>query len=586
MEDKKNKAFEFKHLFKVLKYMKPYKALFYGGLSLTLLLALLGTARPILIKQTIDNYIIIPNAEKLLEYTFILIGLLLLETVFQFAYTYTANFLGQSIIRDIRTQLFKHLIRFKLTFFDKTPIGNMVTRAVSDVEVIADIFAEGILVIFGELLKISVMITAMFIFFDYQVVFISLAVIPFLYVATRWFQKNMKVSFQEVRNEVANLNAFVQERLTGMSIVQLFNREKVEYEKFQKINARHREANIKGIWYFSIFLPILDLLSAISIGLVVWYGGLKAIKGQEVSVGELTAIIMFVNMIFRPLRQLADRINTLQMGLVASERVLKLLDNEEDRENQEQGLEPELKGKIEFKEVSFAYKEDDYIIKNLSFSVKPGEKIAVVGATGAGKTTLISLLSKYYVHQKGNIFIDNEELKEIHSGYLRKNMGMVLQDVFLFSDTIYNNIALGEDLSRKDILDAAEEIGMKAFIDQLPNALDFQVQERGSSLSSGQRQLIAFLRVYLKNPKILILDEATSNIDSQTEQLIQAVLEKITKNRTSIIIAHRLSTIQNADKILVMDKGRVVEEGTHKELLAMNGYYNKLHEMQFKAVES
>ena len=586
MEEKKIKAFEFKHLFKVLKYMRPYKLLFYSGLILTLTLAVLGTARPILIQKTIDNYIIIPNGEKLLQYTFILIGLLLLETLFQFFYTYIANYLGQSIIRDIRTKLFQHLIRFKLAFFDKTPIGNMVTRAVSDVEVIADIFSEGILVILGELLKITVMISAMFYFFDYQVVLISLAVIPLLYVATRWFQKNMKVSFQEVRNEVANLNAFVQERLTGMSIVQLFNREKAEYDKFQVINARHRDANIKGIWYFSIFLPILDFLSAISIGLVVWYGGLKALKGGDVSIGELTAIIMFVNMIFRPLRQLADRINTLQMGLVASERVLKLLDNEEDRENIEGGLTPEIKGAIEFKGVHFAYKEEDYIIKDLSFKVNPGEKIAVVGATGAGKTTLISLLSKYYTHQKGEILIDGQAIGDIQSSYLRQTMGMVLQDVFLFSDSIYKNIALGEELSRKEILDAAEEIGIKSFIDQLPNALDFQVQERGSILSSGQRQLIAFLRLYLKDPKILILDEATSNIDSQTEQLIQAVLEKITQNRTSIIIAHRLSTIQNADKILVMDKGRVVEEGTHKQLLDKKGFYSKLNEMQFKAVEA
>ncbi len=578
----KKKIFDLKLLRKLMIYIRPHKVVFYVALSLTVLLAGLTTARPLIIQYTVDEFIIkVQDADKLLLFMLVLIGLLLLETIVQFVFIYLANQLGQSIIRDIRKDLFRKVNSFRLAFFDRRPIGTLVTRNVSDIEVIANIFSEGLLVIFSDLLKIVVILVSMFVFIDYRLVLISLSVLPLLYIATRWFQLSIKSSFQAVRNEVANLNAFVQERLSGVAVVQLFNVQKREYDAFKVINDRHRKANVRSIWYFSIFLPVIEILSAIAIGLAVWYGGVRAAAGDSITLGELIAIIFFVNLIFRPLRQLADRFNTLQMGLVAGERVMNLLDNEDDIETGGVKSLSEVKGNIAFKNVWFGYNDDEMVIRDLSFEVQAGQTLAVVGATGAGKTTLISLLARYYPYQKGEITIDGKLIDDYTLNSVRRHLAVVLQDVFLFSDTVYQNIIMGNDVSPQAVKDAINDIGVGQFIDELPGGLDFQVGEKGGTLSAGQRQIIAFLRAYVSNPEILILDEATASLDSHSELAIQKAIDKITDGRTNIIIAHRLSTIRKADKILVMDKGRVVEEGNHEELLEKNGAYARLYDMQF-----
>ncbi|MGB0979217.1 MAG: ABC transporter ATP-binding protein, partial [Croceimicrobium sp.] len=545
--------------------------------------------------------------EGLTNYTLLLTGLLVIEALVQFLFIYGANFLGQSIIRDLRVQLYEHILSFKLKYFDQTPIGTLVTRAVSDIETIADIFAQGILVIFGDLLKITVMVSAMFYFFDYRMVLIALSVVPVLYYATRMFQLKIKSAFQEVRTQVSELNAFVQEHISGMNVLQIFNREKEAMEDFKAINAKHRDANIRSIWYFSIFLPVIEIMSAISIGLVVWYGGFQAAglneklslqlwlhdtmswstDGliREITLGEITAIIIFINMLFRPLRQLADRFNTLQMGMVSSERVFKILDTKDRIEDKGEQELQDVKGEIEFKDVSFGYKEGEPIIKNLSFKAEPGKMLAIVGATGAGKSTLINLLGRFYEIWSGQILLDGVDIRTVKLSNLRTHLAVVLQDVFLFSDSIRNNITLNKDVSHEEVAEAAAFIGVNDFIETLPDQYDYNVQERGNMLSVGQRQLLSFLRAYVSDPSVLILDEATSSIDTQSELLIQKAIEKITKGRTSVVIAHRLATIKAADKILVMDKGRVVEEGNHEELLAKDGYYTRLYQMQFKSEE-
>ncbi|MCC5918459.1 MAG: ABC transporter ATP-binding protein [Cryomorphaceae bacterium] len=582
----KKRIFDLKLLRKLMVYIKPYRKIFWGALFFTTVLAGLTTARPLLIQFTVDEYVIKDQDATMLWYfTLLLIGLLLIETLFQFVFIYLANQLGQSIIRDIRKDLYRKVNSFRLAFFDRRPVGTLVTRNVSDIEVIANIFTEGLLVIFSDLLKIVVILVCMFIFIDMRLVLISLSVLPLLYLATRWFQLSIKSTFQQVRNEVSNLNAFVQERLSGISIVQLFNKQKREFESFKVINDRHRQANIRSIWYFSIFLPIIEVLSAIAIGLAVWYGGLNAAAGGEISLGELIAIIFFVNLIFRPLRQLADRFNTLQMGLVAGERVMNILDNTEDVEHGGNEVLPQVKGHIKFDKVWFGYNPDEMVIRDLNFEVQPGETLAVVGATGAGKTTLISLLARYYPYQKGVISIDGHEIERFTLDSVRKHLAVVLQDVFLFSDTVYQNITMGNDVGENAVRQAIEDIGVGQFIDELPGGLQFEVGEKGGTLSAGQRQIIAFLRAYIANPEILILDEATASLDSHSETAIQHAIEKITEGRTNIIIAHRLSTIRNADKILVMEKGRVVEEGNHDELLKQNGAYARLYDMQFAAYE-
>lgn len=578
------KAFDFKVFRKVLKYVRPYRGIFYVAIFLTIVLSGLSTARPLLIKYAIDEFVLTAggNEEGLLHYTLIMLVLLVAEFVVQFVFIYGANYLGQNIIRDLRVQLYEHIISFKLKYFDNTPIGMLVTRAVSDIETIADIFAQGVLVIFGDLLKIVVMVATMFYFFDYRLVLISLSVLPLLWYATRVFQVKIKSAFQDVRTQVAALNTFVQEHITGMSIVQIFNREDSEMDKFMEINDRHKKANIRSIWYFSIFLPVLEIMSAIAIGLAVWFGGIKAAAGSYVTLGDLTAVIILINMLFRPLRQLADRFNTLQMGMVASERVFKILDTNDRIEDDGDFELEEVKGEIEFRNVVFGYKENETILKGVSFKARPGETLAVVGATGAGKSTLINLLGRFYEIWDGEILLDGRDIGTVKLSSLREKLAVVLQDVFLFSDSVYNNITLNKDIPLEEVKAAAEAIGVNDFIEELPEGYNYNVQERGNMLSVGQRQLLAFLRAYVSNPSVLILDEATSSIDTQTELMIQKAIDKITEGRTSIVIAHRIATILKAEKILVMDKGQIVEEGTHEDLMKLNGYYTRLYESQFK----
>jgi ATP-binding cassette subfamily B multidrug efflux pump len=579
------KAFDFKLFLKVLGYAKPYRVLFISAVVLTISLGAIGTARPILTRQVIDDAILGNDPELLVNLMLWLIGLLLIESIGSFAFMYAANWLGQSIIKDIRIELYDKLQNFRLGFYDRSPVGQLVTRVVSDIETIAQVFSEGILVIFGDLFRIAVMLFAMFFFFNPMLVLISLSVIPVLFIATRWFQRGIKGAFQAVRNEVSNLNTFVQEHLGGMAIVQAFGREAQEMGKFEAINARHRDANIKSIFYYALFFPIIEVLSAISIGLGVWYGGMNAAQGGDVTVGELTAIIIFIGMLFRPLRQLADRFNTLQMGMVASERVLKLLDSDHELELKGQ-RQIDLEGTISLENVAFQYIPNEPILKGVSFEAAKGETVAIVGATGAGKSTIISVLMGFYPYESGDVKIDGCSLMELDTHHLRTQMALVLQDVFLFSDTVRSNIVMGNtEITDEQIWAAAERIGIKSFLEELPEGLEYNVRERGGVLSAGQRQLLAFLRAYITDPKVLILDEATSSIDSHTEELIQNALIALTQDRTSIIIAHRLSTIQHADKIIVLDQGMVIEEGNHAELLEKQGAYFNLYEKQFTAAE-
>jgi ATP-binding cassette subfamily B protein len=574
------KAFDFNLLNKVLQYSKPYKSIFVLTILSTILLAILSPLRPWLIQYTIDNYVAIPNPNQLLKMVLLMIAILIIESVVQFFNTYYTNWLGQNIIKDLRINLFRHILHFRLKYFDNTPIGTLITRMISDIEAIADIFSEGLLVILGDLLKIIAVIAVM-LYADVKLTLISLSVLPLLFIATSWFQKAIKKAFQDVRTQIAKLNAFVQEHITGMSVVQLFNREDVEFEKFKSINAKHRDANIDSIWYYSIFFPVVELLLAASIGLLVWWGAGSAIK-DEVSIGTIIAFILYLHMLFRPIRELADKFNTLQMGMVASERVFKIFDTSDIIENKGKLNMNNVKGKIDFKNVWFAYTNENWVLKNVSFSIEEGKNIALVGPTGAGKTSVINLFGRYYDYQKGQILIDGNDLKEYEITSLRKNIAFVLQDVFLFSDTIANNISLNDpSISRQEIIEAAKAVGAHNFIMNLPGNYDFNVMERGGMLSVGQRQLIAFIRAYVQNPKILVLDEATSSVDTETEQLIQQATNKLTENRTSIIIAHRLATIQKADKIIVLDHGEVIEQGTHQELLKLNGQYKRLFELQF-----
>jgi len=596
-ETHSGKVFHFPLLKRIFRMTRPYRKTLNIAVFLTLILALLSPLRPLLIQYTVDNFILVPNGPGLLNMTLLMTGLLFLQSLIQYFHTYITNWLGQTVIKDLRVKLFDHISRLRLKYFDRTPIGALVTRTVSDLETIADIFSEGLISIFGDLLQLIVIIGVMF-YLDWRLALISLSTIPLLLIATRIFQQGIRSAFREVRTQVAALNTFVQEHITGMNIVQIFNREDEEMKRFRAINKKHMKAHIKSVWYYSIFFPVVELLTAVSIGLLVWWGSGAVLK-DEVSLGNVIAFIMFINMLFRPIRELADKFNTLQLGMVSGERVFRVLDTNEFISDAGKDELISVKGNLQFKNVWFSYKDmqnaqsqtetidDEWVLKDLNFSVEAGQTLALVGATGAGKSSIVNLISRLYEFQKGQILLDGKDIRSIRLSSLRKSIGIVLQDVFLFSDTIANNISLkDESISREQIISAAKSVGAHRFIDRLPDGYDFNVMERGSMLSTGQRQLISFIRAYVYNPSILILDEATSSIDHESEELIQEATKKLTQNRTSIIIAHRLSTIQNADKIIVIDKGKVVEHGTHQELLKKDGLYKQLYEIQFSEIES
>lgn len=580
---KTGKVLDFDLLKRVLEFAKPYKVTFFIAALSAILLSVLGPTRPLLINHAIDNYIVIANKQGLINITMILMAILVFEGVLQFFYIYLSTWLGQHVIQDLRTKVFKHILSLRMKYFDNTPIGTLVTRSISDIETIADIFSQGLLVIIAELLKLIVVVSMMF-YVDWRLALIAMLTIPVLLVATSWFKRNIKVSFQDVREQVSQLNTFVQEHIVGMNVVQIFNREKSEYDKFFKINKEHRDAHLRSIFYYAVFFPVVEVLSAMSIGLIVWYGGHGILEGKDITVGELIAFILFVHMMFRPIRQLADRFNILQMGIVGSERVFKVLDTEEKIIDNGIKTFTDLKGSISFSDVDFSYKKGEWVLKDLSFNIDAGKMLALVGRTGAGKTSIVSVLNRFYEINSGAITIDGINLKDIALANLRKNIALVQQEVFLFSDSILNNITLFDStISRETVIAAAKEIGVDEFINSLAGNYDYVVGERGVTLSAGQRQLIAFLRVYVCNPKILILDEATASIDTATEELLQSALEKLSANRTTIVIAHRLSTIVNADKILHLKNGNVLEEGTHQKLLEVKGAYFEMFSKQSDA---
>ena len=581
-------AFDFKLFKRLLEYTQSYKWTFYSVGIAAILLSFFAVLRPYLLQVTIDNSIVPQDNDQLFFYISLMAGILILEVVSQFCFIYFANWLGQEVIRDIRVDLFHHMLQFKMKYFDKSAVGRLVTRAVSDIETIASIFSQGLFTIISDLLKMVVVLGFM-IYQSWKLTLLVLVVLPFILYATRVFQKKMKAAFEEVRTQVANLNTFVQERITGMKIVQLFTREQTEYERFKEINDKHRKGWIKTVWYNSIFFPIAEMSTSITIGLIVWYGGLRVMAGSEaITLGVIVAFIELSQMLFRPLRQIADKFNTLQMGMVAANRVFGILDTKASIPDNGTVEIDHLKGEIEFEDVRFGYVEDEEVLKGISFKANPGETVAIVGATGAGKSTVINLLNRSYEIMGGRILVDGIDVNDITLSSLRSQIAIVLQDVFLFADTIKNNITLNHpEITFEEVVNAAREIGVHEFIDTLPGGYDYNVKERGAMLSSGQRQLIAFLRAYVSDPSILVLDEATSSVDSYSEQLIQEATDRITKGRTSIVIAHRLATIKKADKILVMEAGRIVEMGTHKELLQKeNGYYKNLYEVQFMEEEA
>ena len=563
-------------------FAKKYKLYFSVAASSTILLALFSAARPYVLKLTIDQAIIPKDNESLLYFILLMLVILLTEVILQFTFIYFSNWVGQHIIRDIRAKVFRHILQFKMTYFDKNSVGKLVTSVVSDIETISAFFTQGVFMIASDILKMLV-VTVIILFINWQLALITLAVLPILIYATKRFQIAIKATFQEVRNQVANLNSFVQERVTGMKIVQLFNREDIEYDNFKEINNKHKKAYIKTIWYYSIFFPIAEILSSIAIGLLVWFGGLQVVNQSIASVSEIFAFIMYAQMLFQPLRQIADKFNQLQMGIVCGERVFKVLDTDSSIVKQGIIKAKDLNGNIKFTDVKFSYIKGEEVLKGISLEVKKGNTVAIVGATGAGKSTIINLINRFYEIDSGKIHIDDIPVDQYDIESLRKQVAIVLQDVFLFSDSILNNITLkDEKISLEEVIVAAKQIGIHDFIMTLPGDYLFNVKERGGMLSSGQRQLIAFLRAYVSKPSVLILDEATSSVDSHSEQMIQYATETITKDRTSIVIAHRLATIKQADKIIVMDKGLIVEKGTHQELLMKEkGFYKNLYDKQF-----
>jgi len=572
---------DFEILKRLYKYIKPYNRTFYFLVALTIVLGIVAPLRPWIVSIAIDDHIAVGDYPGLLRMIIILIILLIGQGVIQYLQTYYSGWLGQYIIRDIRIKLYEHLLSLRLKFFDRTPIGRLVTRNVSDIETLAEVFSQGIAALMGEMLQLIFILLVMFLI-DWRLTLISLSTLPLLIISTYVFKEKIKVVFNEVRNAVSNLNAFVQEHVTGMSIVQIFNSEEREYRKFREINDEHRKANIRSVLYYSVYFPVAEVIQALGIGLVVWFGA-KGVIRDIATFGDLTAFIMYINMFFRPIRVIADRFNTLQMGIVSSSRIFNLLDNRQQIPDNGTYEPDTLDGKVEFRNVWFAYNEEEYVLRDISFKVESGKTLALVGATGAGKSSVINLLNRFYDINKGEILIDDRQITTFDLQALRENIGVVLQDVFLFSDTIEQNITLGNpEITRSRIYEAAEMVGAREFIERLPGKLEYNVMERGATLSVGQRQLISFIRAMVYDPKIIVLDEATSSVDTETEELIQSAIGKLMSGRTAIVIAHRLSTIQNAHNILVLDKGRIVEQGNHKDLLAKNGAYTQLYKMQYK----
>lgn len=585
MNDSKitGKTYDSALLNRMAGYMRPYKGVFWISVVLTILLAAVAPAIPLMIENTLDKYILAGDASGLNVMLILMLGLLILQTVIRYFHTLTTNTLGQSVIRDIRIEVFNHISNLRLKYFDNTPIGRLITRTISDLETIANIFSEGLIQIIGDLLQLIVILMVMF-YTDWKLTLIVLIPMPLMIAATYVFKEAMKSAFQDVRKWVSNLNTFLQEHISGISIIQYFAREKQEMDKFKENNVQHRDAHIRANWYFSIFFPVLEIIMAIALGLLVWFGS-KQILSDVISPGVVVAFIMYINMIFRPIRELIDKFNTLQMGMVSAERIFDVLDTREHTPNQGTHTPGDLAGDISFQHVWFAYNDEKWVLKDLTFEVLPGETVALVGATGAGKSSTINILSRFYEINKGTVLLDGVDIRDYELNYVRKNIGVVLQDVFLFSDSIYNNITLNNPQIKKvDVIEATKKVGAYDFIMRLPGGFDYQVQERGATLSTGQAQLISFVRALVHDPTILVLDEATSSVDTETEQLIQVAIDKLMKDRTAIVIAHRLSTIQKADKIIVLEKGEIMEMGTHSELLKIDGYYKKLYDLQFNSI--
>ena len=575
--------FDLKILNRLFIFCKPYMGVFYVLIFLTLSLSILQPIRPYITQIIIDDYVSLNDLDGLKNMIFLLFGLLIINAIAMYFHTYLSGWLGQNIIKDIRIKLFSHLQNFKLQFFDKTPIGRIVTRNVSDIETIADIFGQGIAAIIGDILQLFGIVVLMF-YINWKLTLISLATLPFLFLTTYIFKEKVKLSFNNVRNAVANLNSYVQEHIIGMNIVQIFGNEEKEYERFKDINETHLKANLKAVLYYSIYFPVMELFTSIGLGLLIWYGS-NQLFSEEVTLGVLVAFIMYLQLFFRPIRSIADRFNTLQMGVVSSKRIFDLLDRNEEIDSNEKLKDIQLNGDVEFKDVWFAYNDEEYVLKNISFKINSGESVGFVGSTGSGKTSIINLINRFYDFQKGTILVDGNDIKDYNLSSLRSNLGMVSQDVFLFSDSIYNNITLFNDSIKEDeVWNAIKKVGAEKFINKLPNGLQFDVKERGISLSVGQRQLISCIRIMLYDPKIILLDEATSSIDSESETMIQKAISEILKNRTSIVVAHRLSTIKEVDKIVVIDSGEIKEIGNHKDLIQSNGFYKKLYEMQYKNI--
>jgi ATP-binding cassette, subfamily B, multidrug efflux pump len=583
-EEKSGNIFDLEVLRRLFSFIRPYRLRFAFLVILILVLAAVAPATPLLTQYTIDHYIMQGDYQGLHLMVAAMVGLLVLQAVLQYLQTFLSGWLGQSIIRDIRIDLYDHILSLRLKFYDNTPIGRLVTRTISDIESLSDVFTEGIASIAGDILLLVVIVGIMFVT-DWRLALVSLSALPLLLVATYIFKEKVKVAFNEVRTAVSNLNTFVQEHITGMSVVQIFNAEHREFEKFKDINREHRRANVKSVLYYAVYFPVADVISAAGIGLLVWYGA-RGVLAESVTLGTLIAFIQYINMFFRPIRQLADRFNTLQMGIVSTDRIIKLLDNQDVIVNSGTLKPARIEGNIRFENVWFAYNEENYVLKNISFEAKSGETVALVGATGAGKSSVINLLSRLYEINKGAILVDGKNIQDYELGYLRQQIGVVLQDVFLFSGSIYDNITLNNpDILPEQVYQAARLVGADRFIEKLPGGYDYDVMERGATLSVGQRQLISFVRAMVFDPSILVLDEATASVDSETEEMIQEAIQKLMKGRTSIVIAHRLSTIQDADRILVLDKGEIRESGSHEALLQNEeGFYTQLYRMQYANV--